>query len=62
MALPSLSPEQRAAALEALGDDDGAARELAELLARTGPQPALQARLSGLREAARSLGHDNGRR
>ena len=48
---------QRAAALEALGDDDGAARELAELLARTGPQPALQARLSGLREAARRAAH-----
>jgi tetratricopeptide (TPR) repeat protein len=48
---------QRAAALEALGDDDGAARELAELLARTGPQPALQARLTGLRESARRAGH-----
>jgi tetratricopeptide (TPR) repeat protein len=48
---------QRAAALEALGDDHGAARELAELLARTGPQPALQARLSGLREAARRAAH-----
>jgi len=41
---------QRAAALEALGDDEGAARELAELLARLGPQPALHARLAGLRE------------
>jgi tetratricopeptide (TPR) repeat protein len=48
---------QRAAALEALGDDDGAARDLAELLARTGPQPALQARLSGLKEAARRAAH-----
>jgi tetratricopeptide (TPR) repeat protein len=43
---------QRAAALEALGDDEGAARELSELLARVGPQPALQARLVGLRDAA----------
>ena len=48
---------QRAAALEALGDDDGAARELAELLARSGPQPALQARLGGLRDAARRAAH-----
>lgn len=48
---------QRAAALEALGDDDGAARELGELLARTGPQPALQARLTGLRESARRAAH-----
>jgi tetratricopeptide (TPR) repeat protein len=48
---------QRAAALEALGDDDGAARELSELLARTGPQPALQARLGALREAARRAAH-----
>ena len=48
---------QRAAALEALGDDDGAARELSELLSRTGPQPALQARLGGLREAARRAAH-----
>jgi tetratricopeptide (TPR) repeat protein len=48
---------QRAAALEALGDDDGAARELSELLARIGPQPALQARLEGLREAARRAAH-----
>lgn len=44
---------QRAAMLEALGDDAGSARELSELLARTGPQPALQARLGGLHEAAR---------
>jgi tetratricopeptide (TPR) repeat protein len=48
---------QRAAALEALGDDEGAARELTELLARTGPQAALQARLTGLREAARRSAH-----
>jgi tetratricopeptide (TPR) repeat protein len=48
---------QRAAALDALGDDEGAARELSELLARTGPQPALQARLTGLREAARRAAH-----
>jgi tetratricopeptide (TPR) repeat protein len=48
---------QLAAALEALGDDDGAARELAELLARIGPQPALSARLDGLREAARRAAH-----
>ena len=48
---------QLAAALEALGDDGGAARELAELLARIGPQPALSARLSGLREAARRAAH-----
>lgn len=48
---------QRAAALEALGDDEGAARELSELLARTGPQPALQARLAVLRESARRAAH-----
>src|SRR5205814_1968434 len=48
---------QLAAALEALGDDDGAARELAELLARIGPQPALSVRLSGLRDAARRAAH-----
>jgi tetratricopeptide (TPR) repeat protein len=48
---------QRAAALEALGDDEGAARELAELLARIGPSPALHARLSGLRDAARRAAH-----
>src|SRR5436305_210576 len=48
---------QRAAALEALGDDEGAARELAELLARIGPQPALEARLAGLRDAARRAAH-----
>ncbi|MFL5310036.1 MAG: hypothetical protein ACJ79H_06220 [Myxococcales bacterium] len=48
---------QRAAALEALGDDDGAARELSELLARTGPQPALHARLAVLRDAARRAAH-----
>ena len=44
---------QRAAALEALGDDAGAARELAALLERLGPQPALTARLLGLQDAAR---------
>ena len=43
---------QRAAALEALGDDEGAARELSELLSRIGPQPALSARLSGLEQSA----------
>jgi tetratricopeptide (TPR) repeat protein len=43
---------QRAAALEALGDDEGAARELRELLSRLGPQPALSARLSGLEQSA----------
>jgi tetratricopeptide (TPR) repeat protein len=48
---------QRAAALEALGDDDGAARELAELLVRIGPQPALSARLEGLRRAATRAAH-----
>jgi hypothetical protein len=44
---------QLAAALEALGDDAGAARELSELLQRLGPQPALAARQLGLEEAAR---------
>ena len=44
---------QSAAALEALGDDEGAAQELDQLLRRLGPQPALSARLIGLREAAR---------
>jgi tetratricopeptide (TPR) repeat protein len=44
---------QRAAALEALGDDEGAARELTELLSRIGPQPALSARLSGLEQSAK---------
>lgn len=43
---------QRAAALEALGDDEGAARELTELLSRLGPQPALAARLIGIQQAA----------
>ena len=43
---------QRAAALEAFGDDEGAARELRELLSRLGPQPALSARLSGLDQSA----------
>ena len=48
---------QRAAALEALGDDAGAAVELGELLKRLGPQPALSARLIGLQDAAcRALG------
>ena len=44
---------QRAAALEALGDDAGAARELAELLRRIGPNLPLQARSSALGESAR---------
>src|SRR5438067_4438309 len=44
---------QRAGALEALGDDEGAASELRELLSRIGPQPALSARLSGLEQSAR---------
>src|SRR5713101_6833826 len=48
---------QRAAALEALGDDEGAAGELAALLTRLGPQPAMHARLAGLREAARRAVH-----
>jgi len=43
---------QRAAALEALGDDEGAARELRDLLSRIGPQPALSARLSSLEQSA----------
>jgi tetratricopeptide (TPR) repeat protein len=43
---------QRAAALEALGDDAGAARELGELLKRIGPQPALSARRAGLEKSA----------
>lgn len=43
---------QCAAALEALGDDEGAALELTGLLARLGPQPALSARLIGLKQAA----------
>src|SRR5436305_248686 len=43
---------QRAAALEALGDDEGAAGELRELLSRIGPQPALSARLSGVEQSA----------
>jgi len=43
---------QSAAALEALGDDLGAAEQLRELLARIGPQPALSARLSSLEQAA----------
>ena len=47
---------QRAAALEALGDDAGAARELAALLSRLGPQPALSIRLIGLQDAARRAG------
>jgi len=44
---------QRAAALEALGDDEGAARELDELLHRIGPNLPLQARYIGLGESAR---------
>ena len=44
---------QRAAALEALGDDEGATRELAALLSRIGPQPALSARLSALEQSAK---------
>jgi tetratricopeptide (TPR) repeat protein len=44
---------QRAAALEALGDDEGAASELRELLARIGPQIGLQARLAAIEESAR---------
>jgi len=48
---------QLAAALEALGDDEGAARELSELLTRLGPQPALAARLLGIQEAARRAAH-----
>src|SRR5436853_7849654 len=43
---------QCAAALEALGDDLGAAEQLRELLARIGPQPALSARLASLEQAA----------
>ena len=43
---------QRAAALEALGDDEGAASELRDLLSRIGPQPALSARLSSLEQSA----------
>jgi hypothetical protein len=42
---------QRAAALEALGDDEGAASELRDLLSRIGPQPALSARLSSLEQS-----------
>src|SRR5207249_475851 len=44
---------KRAAALEALGDDAGAAGELRELLARIGPQIGLQARLAAIEESAR---------
>jgi hypothetical protein len=43
---------QRAAAIEALGDDEGAARELRDLLSRIGPQPALSARLFSLEQSA----------
>ena len=43
---------QRAPALEALGDDEGAAGELRDLLSRIGPQPALSARLSSLEQSA----------
>ena len=45
---------QGAAALAALGDDEGAARDLRELLARMGPQPALSDRLYALDESART--------
>jgi hypothetical protein len=44
---------QRAAALEALGDDAGAAGELRELLKRMGPQIGLQARLAAVEDSAR---------
>lgn len=44
---------QRAAALEALGDDEGAARELDDLLHRIGPNVSLQARWVALGESAR---------
>lgn len=44
---------QLAAVLQALGDDAGAARELAALLDRLGPQPALSARLFALHDAAK---------
>ncbi len=44
---------QRAAALEALGDDAGAARELDELLRRIGPNLPLQARFLALGDSAR---------
>lgn len=44
---------QRAAALEALGDDEGAAAELRELLQRIGPQIGLSARLAAIEESAR---------
>src|SRR5690242_2890465 len=47
---------QRAAALEALGDDAGAAEDLRELLRRVGPQPALSARLFALEASAQSAG------
>ena len=43
---------QRAAALSALGDDEGAVRDLRELLARAGPMPSLAARVSSLEQAA----------
>src|SRR5690242_13600559 len=44
---------QLVATLQALGDDAGAARELSHLLARIGPQPALEARRLALEDAAR---------
>jgi hypothetical protein len=44
---------QRAGALEALGDDEGAARELDELLRRIGPNVPLHARSLALGESAR---------
>jgi tetratricopeptide (TPR) repeat protein len=45
---------QRAAALAALGDDAGAARDLRELLSRLGPQPSLSARLYSLEQSAQA--------
>ena len=43
---------QRAASLEAIGDDEGAAGELDELLHRMGPMPALHARYIALGQSA----------
>jgi hypothetical protein len=45
---------QRAAALAAVGDDDGAAQDLRELLALLGPQPSLSARLYALEQSAQN--------
>lgn len=50
----SASRAHLAAALEALGDDAGAAHHLDELLKRLGPQPALTARVLGIRASART--------